>query len=300
MRSGLLLAVLVVTSLPAGAQPAAANRDSWLAIVKGGYAVPAGRAAFDVLRDANSLLSSPDPVLRDDVAFGAAERWIRDGRLTPAELRQLQQLWLSNTVDGLGSAGDDRVFKRSFSALCLSLIAVRDLTDPFLDAGEVQTFFEAMLTYFDREVDVRGFDPERGWMHTVAHTSDTLKFLARNPKLGKGADVRLLAAVRRKIEAVPAVFTWGENDRMALALQSAVRRPDADAAALNQWLDYWVGEHKALWAGGPHVDAARFARVENAKQVLRSLHSALAMESKPTPDGDNARQAIVAALAKLR
>ena len=92
-----------------------------------------------------------------------------------------------------------------------------------------------MLDYFERERDLRGFDPVHGWMHTVAHTSDALKFLARNPKLRAGSDVRLLAAVRAKIESHDAVFAWGENDRMALALQSAVRRPDADAAALTAW-----------------------------------------------------------------
>ena len=300
MRWGPLVTLVGALSLPAVAQPSSPDRAFWLALVKSGYAVPDGRQAIDVLIDTNPLLSSPDPVLRDDVAFGAAERWIRDGKLTPADLRRMQQLWLGNTADGLGTAGDDRVFKRSFSALCLSLVAARDLTEPFLDASEVQAFFDAMLTYFDRETDIRGFDSARGWMHTVAHTSDTLKFLARNPKLGRGADARMLAAVQAKIERVPDVFTWGENDRMALALQSAVRRPDADPAALNQWLEHWVGQHKGLWAAGPHINPGMFARVENAKQVLRSLHSALGMESKPTPNGDSARQAIVAALARMR
>jgi hypothetical protein len=300
MRWGLIAAAVAVTSLPAGAQPGTVDRSFWLGLVKSGYAVPSGRSAIDVLIEANQLLASPDPVLRDEVAYGAAERWIRDGKLAPPDLRRLQELWLSNTADGLGTADDDRVFKRSFSALSLSLIAARDLTEPFLEAAEVQAFFDAMLAYFDRETDVRGFDPERGWMHTVAHTSDTLKFLARNPKLDRGADVRLLAAVQRKIERIPAVLMWGENDRMALALQSAVRRADADTAVLEEWLEHWVGAHKALWADGPRVNPAVFARVENAKQVLRSLHSALAMESKPTPNGDSARQAIVLALARMR
>ena len=70
-------------------------------------------------------------------------------------------------------------------------------------------------------------------MHTVAHTSDALKFLARNPKLAPGSDARLLAAAQGKIESDDTVFTWGENDRMALALHSAVRRTDADSAALD-------------------------------------------------------------------
>ena len=94
---------------------------------------------------------------------------------------------------------------------------------------EAQSFFDRMLDYFASERDLRGFDPVHGWMHTVAHTSDALKFLARNPKLGPGVDQRLLAAVAAKIAAADAVFAWGENDRMALALQSAVRRGDASA-----------------------------------------------------------------------
>src|SRR4029077_5395554 len=140
------------------------------------------------------------------------------------------KLWTGNLDEGLGAAGDARVFRRSFSALCLSLIAAVDVSSPFLDPAEVQAFYDRMLDYFRRERDLRGFDPVHGWMHTVAHTSDALKFLVRNPKLAPGSDVRLLDAMRAKIESSDEVFAWGENDRMALALQSAVRRADADPA----------------------------------------------------------------------
>jgi hypothetical protein len=249
----------------------------------------------------NPLLASTDPVLRDDVAFSAAERWIlRDRRVAPAELRQLLQMWTANLDDGLGASGDDRVFKRSFSALCLSLVAAADLSAPFLEPSEARAFFDRMLDYFQRERDLRGFDPAHGWMHTVAHTSDALKFLARNPKLAAGSDARLLAAARGKIESHDAVFAWGENDRLALALHAAVRRPDADAAALEAWTGNWVDAHRQLWANGPQVDPRRFAVVENAKQVMRSLHAALSMETSPTATGEVARKTLVTALAKMR
>lgn len=249
----------------------------------------------------NALLASDDPVLRDDVAYSAAERWIlRDRKLSPTELRRLLQLWTGNLGDGLGEARGDRVFKRSFSALCLSLIAAADLSAPFLEPPEARAFFDRTLDYFQRERDLRGFDPVHGWMHTVAHTSDTLKFLARNPKLAAGSDARLLDAARAKIESYDAVFTWGENDRLALALHSAVRRSDADAGALSAWVQHWVDQHRQLWANGPQVDPRRFAVVENAKQAMRSLHAALSMDSTPTPTGEAARQTLVAALAKVR
>jgi hypothetical protein len=280
---------------------AAPTRSEWIALARGGFVVPTGRTAGEMLTEMNQLLGSNDPVLRDDVAYSAAERWIlRDRRLSPTELRGLLRLWITNLDDGLGTVGDDRVFKRSFSALSLSVIAAADLSAPFLEPAEARDFFDRMLSYFERERDLRGFDPVHGWMHTVAHTSDALKFLARNPKLPAGTDVRLLAGVRAKIESHAAVFTWGENDRMALALQSALRRPDADAAALTAWTQGWVASHQALWANGPQVDPGRFARVENAAQVMRSLSAALAIESSPTASSTAARTIVLAALAKMR
>jgi hypothetical protein len=270
-------------------------------LARGGFVIPDGRTAIDLLVEMNPLLASDDPTLRDSVAYSAAERWIlRDRKLSASDLRVLLRLWTRNLSDGLGTAGDDRVFKRSFSALCLSLIAAADLSTPFLEPAELQGFFDRMLDYFRRERDLRGFDPVHGWMHTVAHTSDALKFLSRNPKLVAGSGTLLLAAVRAKIESHDAVFTWGENDRMALALQSALRRPDADAAAWTAWTGYWVKAHEDLWVNGPQVDPHRFARVENAAQLMRSLNAALAMESAPTPTGEAARQTLIAALAKMR
>jgi len=295
----LVFTLILLAASPAAGQPP--TRSSWVALADGGFVLPNGRTAIDMLVEMNPLLASDDPVLRDTVAFSAAERWIlREHRLSPADLRTLLQLWTKNLDDGLGMTGDDRVFKRSFSALSLSVIAAADLSTPFLEPAEVQAFFDRMLDYFQRERDLRGFDPARGWMHTVAHTSDALKFLARNPKIAAGSDVRLLAAVREKIESYDAVFAWGEDDRVALALQSAVRRPDADAAAFTAWTQYWVKAHQDLWANGPHIDARRFAIVENATQVMRSLLAALSMEAAPTPVGETARQTLLAALAKMR
>jgi hypothetical protein len=295
------LALVAAISAAASAQPAPRTRDEWIALAKSGFALPEGARAIDLLVELNPMLASTDPVLRDDVAFSAAERWIvRDGRLQPGDLRQLQQLWSRNLDDGLGQTGADSVFKRSFSMLSLSLIAQRDLAAPFLEPSEVDAFFDRALKYFREERDLRGFAGARGWMHTVAHTSDTLKYLARNPKLSGRRASELLGAVRAKVESADTVFTWGENDRMALALQSAVRRDDADAAALEEWVAAWVDQYRILWAQGPQVDPRRFAVVENAREIMRSLVTALSIEAKPTSAGDTARRVTLAGLAKMR
>jgi hypothetical protein len=299
----LILAAIVLggPGAPQDRHDPAQTRAGWIALAEGGFVIPNGRSAVEMLQDMNPLLASEDPVLRDDVAYSAAERWIlRERRLSPTDLRRMLQLWTTNLDDGLGSVGEPRVFKRSFSALCLSVIAAADLSASFLEATEAQGFFDRMLDYFQRERDLRGFDPVHGWMHTVAHTSDALKFLMRNPKLDAGSGTRLLNAMRAKIESHDGVFMWGENDRMALALQSALRRADADANALTSWTQYWIKAHQDLWAHGPQVDPRRFAAVENAAQIMRSTYAALSMESAPTPTGETARQTLIGALAKMR
>jgi hypothetical protein len=302
MRTTRLIMVVALVgwvALPALAQTR--TRDDWVALARSGFVVPQGSTAAALLVEMNPLLASPDPVLRDEVAYSAAERWIvRDKVVASDDLRRLLALWSANLDDGLGSAGDDRVFKRSFSALCLSLIAARDVATPFLSPEEGRRFLERMLDYFGRERDLRGFDPVRGWMHTPAHTADALKFLARSAHFAPADLGRLLTAVRAKVEASESVFVWGENDRMAWALHAAVRRPDAETAAFEAWTAGWVEDHKALWAGGPQVDSGRFARVENAKQILRSLTAILAMEQTPTATGEKARLVAVTALGRMR
>ena len=137
MKTFALIAVLL-------AQP---SQPDWIALAKGGFVLPPGQDAGDMLVEMNPLLASTDPVLRDDVAFSAAERWIqREHRVSPTGLRRLLRLWTANLDDGLGSAGDDRVFKRSFSALSLSVIAAADLSAPFLEPAEARTFFDRVLS----------------------------------------------------------------------------------------------------------------------------------------------------------
>lgn len=301
MRSRLASALVLALACTPSATAQTRTREQWVALAQGGFAVPAGETPYGLLVEMNALLGSPDPVLRDEVAYSAAAMWIVSRRLVgPDDLRRLITRWSGNLDDGLGTSGDDGVLRRSFSALCLSLIAARDAATPFLTAPEVETLTARLFDYFARERDTRGFVAGRGWLHSVAHTADAFKFLARGPQWTPDQSARLLDAFARKLDAVDTVFAWGEPERLGAALHAAVRRPDADPAAFETWTMRWVEAHTTLWAGGPDIDPVRFARVENAKQTLRALVALLAMEASPTPTGEAARRAALAALARMR
>lgn len=294
---------VLIAALACGdpAQAQSRSREQWLALASGGFPVPAGETPYGLLVEMNALLASPDPALRDEVAYSAAAAWIVSKRLVePDDLRRLITLWSANLDDGLGTSGDDRVLKRSFSALCLSLIAAREVATPFLTALEAEALYARLLDYFARERDTRGFVAGPGWMHSVAHTADAFKFLARGTQWTPAQSARLLEAMRGKLEATDTVFVWGEQERLAATLHAVVRRPDADPAVFEAWTARWVEAHKALWSGGPTIDPIRFARVENAKQTLRALAALLAMETAPTPTAESARRATLVALARMR
>jgi hypothetical protein len=134
-----------------------------------------------------------------------------------------------------------------------------------------------MLDYFARERDLRGYDATRGWMHSVAHTADAFKFLARIPVApanSRGCSTPCGPRSRRRT-----VFVWGENDRLA---GRCTRRGRADADPPRSSVDALGGAQGAV---GRWTRSTRpFARLENAKQILRASRRFCRWNSADAPE----------------
>lgn len=277
------------------------DRAFWLAIAEQKYAVPAGETPADLLAEMNDLVGSTDPALRDEVAYGAAVRWMyRQRLLTPEQVKSIVRMWTANLSAGLGEDGTDTVFRRSFSALNLSVAAALDNEAPFLTPAEHELLLSAALDYLARERDTRGYDRTKGWIHTPAHTADLLKFLARSPKLPADGQRRLLAAVSDKCAAVGHAFVWGEDERLAEVVRSIVRRPDLDVTGFEAWVAQFPAAHQTLWAKAPAIDPDAFPAVQNVKALLRAAFAALSADEDLSPAAVGVRQQILRALAKMR
>jgi hypothetical protein len=248
----------------------------------------------------NALVGSTDPFLRDNVAYEAAARWIyTTGALSASEQREMLAMWTANLQSGLGEPTGDAAFRRSFSALNLSVIAARDNAASFLSQEEFDQFLTRMLDYFARERDARGYDPERGWIHASAHTADVMKFLARSPKLTPPAQSRILSAIDDKCRTFGQVFQWGEDARLAQPIVSLAKRADFDKPAFDAWLASVRTRRARLWANAPAIDAAEFARVQNLTLVLRAAYVSLSIDPV-TPGAEPARAALLDTLRALR
>lgn len=281
--TALLLGLAVAVAAAAGA-PRAQPRDRafWKSIVESGYRVPDGESAMALLGDLGDLLGSPDPELRDGFGYGIAARWIYvDELLTPAELRELTDRWTANLKKGVGETGTDSVLLRSFSALDLSILAAQDNKSPFLDEAGFRKLLDAALRYLHDERDVRGYVPGKGWLHSAAHTADLLKFLARSPRLEPRDQARILEALGAKLDAPDGeVYRHGEDERMARAVLSILYRDDLDRTGFRDWLEDLGRLSTGLWEG--ELDPRRFAKVENAKNLLRCLFVLLSADDDAT------------------
>jgi len=300
-----LLAACASTPSEPGLASAPARADSarWDAILAADAAVPAGSSAFELLLELEPALGSPDAHLRDDCAYGLAAAWIvRQKLLTPDELRELAGRWSANLSIGpgehSGERGDERVLRRSFSALCLSLIAARDVATPFLDEAELQRLLERAIAYSDAERDLRDHDPALGWIHATAHTADLFKFLARNPKLAPPDLQRLLDALGRKLATpMPRAFSMGEDERIARAIVAVLLRDDHDPAGYDAFLEAQRELHQRTAEAQPFAPE-NFAIQQNILHTLRAVHLLLAARRDAPAHVERARAQTLDALVR--
>ena len=270
----------------------------WRTLKQAQFKLASGESAIALATEATQMLGSPDPDIRDGIAYEALSAWIyRQQLFTASQLQQLQTPLERNAVHGLGSAGDDSLFLRSFSILALSVFAAEDLQQPYLTQEHYAGLVNLGIQSLTQERDLRGYVPVKGWAHATAHAADLLKFLARNPKLQPAQQQRIVEAVTTRLKTAGQVFVWGEDARLAATLAAVARRADADAGNFSRWFDALRAAHQRLWEG--EFDPARYVAERAQLNALAQL--SLNLDSDPTAPGLPAiRELIRSASRELR
>jgi Protein of unknown function (DUF2785) len=265
---------LLLTPIMVVAQPEH-DRAFWQGIAKNHYAVPSSESANVLANELSSLLASPDPELRDDLAYSILARWIYRDLLSQSTLIALTDLWQANLRDGLGETGTNSVLKRSFSALCLASMARREARTPFMGAERYHQLVADGISYLQAERDLRGYDATLHWIHATAHTADLLTALAGNSQLTGEESAGILHAISARLLSAPDVFTQGEQDRLAATVVAIARRPDFEAAKFEQWLAALQNEDRDVWV---NTTPATLARYQNHTYLLQALFTRLALD----------------------
>lgn len=289
IRSALVVVLVASCALAKPVEPPR-GRAFWVALKDSKFALPAGLARADVLKDALSLTDSEDPVLRDDVGYGLVVQWVyREQALSAAELETFTRALMKKLTG-------PTVLGRSFSALSLSLVAAAETRSRKLDDTTWNELLEAACVELETEKDLRGHDAKLGWIHATAHTADLLKFLARDERLTAAQQARIWKAWTARLD-VPGALDWGEDERLAATARSLALRADS-SIDFDAWLSSLTARWKALWATSA-LKRDEFAKLNATKQTLRALLVSLDAIEKPTERVTALRSKLLATLGDL-
>jgi len=273
------------------------DRPFWRAMVKNSYQIPPNEKPFALAQELSSYLASSDPELRDDLAYTILTVWIvRRQQFSAEELLQLEKEWSENLRSAIGETGTDSVFRRSFSALCLSSLAERELKTPFLGQARYRKLLDSAIVYLGDEKDLRGFDARKGWIHATAHTADLLAALAANSLLTRRDQATILQAIAARFSTADTVFTYGEQDRLANVVSVIAARPDFDSDAFQKWLAETDATDQSVWKDSPPKQPA-LTRLQNDSYMLRALIVQL-LERPSSPASLEVQKAVLKSLER--
>ncbi len=273
------------------------DRQFFRDIVANHFVVPPGASVFAIVEELSSNLGSTDSELRDDLSYAIIAAWLEhESLLSEAQLVALLEEWQTNLRSGIGEVGNDSVFRRSFSALCLASLAERDLRQAFLGEQRYRLLLTAAEFYLKNERDLRGYDPQKGWIHSTAHTADLLKSLAQNKFFSRRDQRDVLESIQQSVDSTAEVYTHGEQDRLAQTILVILQRSDADVALFEGWLGNLARSDASIWASTP-ANAGQMSRYQNHTYFLQALAARMSMESL-SPAAQKGRDSVIELLRR--
>ena len=221
---------------------------SWREVIENEGVLPADVSPEDAVAELSEMLRAADPVTRDEVAFTALSRLIP--RLSPPLRRRLGDTMSARFRDA-------EVQARTFAPLVLACL---------IRAGEFDlSWLAAFEAWYPCEQDLRGYDPELGWLHAVAHGADLLAaFGSGCPQVKPERMLKL--AVDRLLAKTEYVLRDQEDDRLAYAMALTLTREELTEVTATMWLEP-VAADFAQGEPGPVP-----AHATNTMRALRLLY----------------------------
>ncbi len=251
----------------------------WDQVQAADFEVPADRPLGDLTAELTTMLGSTRPEVRDGTAYPALATWLARGVYDDL-LPGLGDGMVAGLSVGLGESGTDTVFRRSFSALILAECLERDSSEHLLPDSTVMDWGDRIAVWFLAERDSRGFVPDKGWAHAIAHGADSLGALGASPHLSGPEHGVLLDVLAERLVQQPAdePLVAGEPDRIAAAVMRILRRNTLTVEDLESWV------HRLGGAGNPFggaVTSDPFAPAAAPQAFLRALFVQLSLAPEP-------------------
>ncbi|GLC88395.1 DUF2785 domain-containing protein [Lysinibacillus piscis] len=186
-----------------------------------------------LLQEMLTHIGSIDAELRDQLIYRTFIDLLSDDLLTAQQLQYLFDTAISESFlyAGIGERLTDSVFTRSFSALLVAGILAKDAELFVLQEETLHTFFKQIGRYLLLEQDTRGFVPEKGWAHSIAHGADLAVTIIRHPQF----DLKYAPSILHALKLVAwkgTVYVDDEEERLIAIVEALLDRQYAEEALI--------------------------------------------------------------------
>ncbi|WP_345788898.1 DUF2785 domain-containing protein [Filibacter tadaridae] len=216
-------------------------------------------------------IGSSDGHLRDKLIYQSFVKLIYSNQLNPNEIQSLLE-----TVTGesylfhrIGESGTDSVFTRSFSVLVIAAIIEYDVQNKIVSPAIIQHTAKQAIRYMMEEKDTRGFIPQKGWAHAIAHGADALDALAKHPFIQKEDINQILCAIKHSL-FLQVDYLDEEEERLAIIIASLLEYQNVE-----EEVQLWIKEltemvERSLYENKGSIDAYHVQRT--VKNFLKSVY----------------------------
>ena len=281
---------LAATSCP----PEGWSRDDLQTLKAGDFKVQTDDRRARLALDLLDCLASPDPALRDSIAFEAWSTWLRADQLDVAT-RSAALEQLLPRIAPQAAAGDG--FAAPFAALVLSEIARTDRIAPWMSPAARDRLLAAGAEYLASVHDYRGFDEREGWRHGVAHGADLMLQLALNPALDKAQLDRIFTAVARQVAPPGHAYVFGKPARLARPVLYGALRGLHSQADWDAWFESLTSPAPAPTWREAVATQSGLARRHDLRAFLLEIQVEIADDPRPALAA--MRPAVQAALKRV-
>ncbi len=214
-----------------------------------------------------ACLTSPDPALRDGVAYETLAGMLRGRKLSADTMKAL-----GADLETRLQTADPEGFGPPFAALVLAEVVRADRIQPFLTEQDLDRITRLANQYVAGITDYRGFDREEGWRHGVAHGADLLMQLAMNPRVPRKGLELIRNAVAAQAGPVGHAYVHGEAERLARPVLLMSRRGVFTEAEWTGWFVRLAGPGPLATWDGAYTTPEGLARRHNLTAFLSALY----------------------------
>jgi hypothetical protein len=247
------------------------NKIKLLKLKENNFEIKEDETRYQLAIQLLNCLASPDPVLRDGIAFEALSSWMRNKQLN----NKFHKVIFEKLYAALNKKENDpEGVYLPFVSLVLAEVARVDRIEPFLGKLQREQLVKAAVNYLVELRDYRGFDETIGWRHGIAHTADLFLQLALNPQLEKPLLDKILNAIANQISAKNNHFyIYGEPQRLAMPLIYVLL---TGKYSVDEWED-WLAKISLASPLKSWNDAYKsqygLAKLHNTRNFLNSLYT---------------------------